>query len=132
MKKYAVASFATLLAVSAFVYGITSARVQNPSSTSDAITSLNSQTGTTQTFASSSAGTNFGVSSTGDVHTFNFPNFLAGVTTTSTAKTAWGIQNDFAYAASTSTQKDAGGFNDSAYRDAAGTPADVQVFATST
>lgn len=38
-----------------------------------AITSLNSQTGSTQTFATSSSGTVFDIQSSGDVHTFIFP-----------------------------------------------------------
>ena len=37
------------------------------------ITSLNALTGTTQTFATGTAGTNFGISSVGTVHTFNIP-----------------------------------------------------------
>ena len=37
------------------------------------ITSLNGQTGATQTFATGTTGTDFGISSSGDVHTFNLP-----------------------------------------------------------
>lgn len=37
------------------------------------ITSLGAQTGATQTFATGTSGTNFAISSAGDVHTFNLP-----------------------------------------------------------
>lgn len=49
------------------------------------ITSLNSQTGATQTFATGTSGTNFGISSSGNTHTFNLPDASAsnrGVVTT--------------------------------------------------
>lgn len=51
------------------------------------ITSLNSQTGSTQTFATGTTGTDFGISSSGDVHTFNIPDAGAsarGLVTTGT------------------------------------------------
>lgn len=41
------------------------------------ITSLGGQTGGTQTFASGSTGTDFGISSAGNVHTFNIPSASA-------------------------------------------------------
>ena len=51
------------------------------------LSSLNGQTGTSQTFAVGTAGTNFAVSSSGNVHTFNLPDASAtarGVLTTGT------------------------------------------------
>lgn len=44
------------------------------------LTSLNGQTGQTQTFATGTSGTNFAISSTGNVHTFNLPTASATVT----------------------------------------------------
>ena len=41
------------------------------------LSSLNGQTGGTQTFAEGTAGTDFGISSAGDVHTFNLPSSSA-------------------------------------------------------
>lgn len=41
------------------------------------LSSLNSQTGSTQTFATGSSGTDFAISSSGDVHTFNIPSASA-------------------------------------------------------
>ena len=38
------------------------------------VTSLNSQTGATQTFTTGTSGTDFSISSAGDTHTFNLPN----------------------------------------------------------
>ena len=44
---------------------------------STGITSLNSQTGGTQTFATGTSGTDFAISSSGNVHTFNIPSASA-------------------------------------------------------
>ena len=41
------------------------------------LTSLNSQTGSTQTFATGTTGTDFGISSAANTHTFNIPNSSA-------------------------------------------------------
>ena len=40
---------------------------------STGITSLNTQTGSSQTFATGTSGTDFAISSSGNVHTFNIP-----------------------------------------------------------
>lgn len=50
------------------------------------LNSLNSQTGATQSFATGTSGTDFAISSSGNIHTFNIPNASAtarGVVTTS-------------------------------------------------
>lgn len=51
------------------------------------LASLNAQTGSTQTFATGTSGTDFGISSSADVHTFNIPSASAtarGLVTTGT------------------------------------------------
>jgi hypothetical protein len=64
------------------------------SAPSTGITSLGGQTGATQTFATGTAGTDFGISSAGDVHTFNIPDASAvnrGLVTTG-AQTFAGVK----------------------------------------
>ncbi len=82
---------------------------------SSAITSLNTLTGTTQTFATTT-GTNFTISSNGTTHTFQFPSFLAGVISSSTAYTAWGFSNPISYHSATSSQATDLGLGPLAYR----------------
>ena len=59
------------------VQGATETIVTLQQSASAGITSLNSQTGATQTFAVGTSGTNFAVSSSADTHTFNLPDASA-------------------------------------------------------
>ena len=58
-----------------YVSGVTSSiQTQLNSKLSAAITSLNSQTGASQTFVAGTLGSDFAISSSGNVHTFNLPN----------------------------------------------------------
>lgn len=62
---------------------------------STGITSLNSQTGSTQTFATGSSGTDFDIISSGNVHTFNIPSASAsnrGLVTTSGTQVFAGVK----------------------------------------
>jgi hypothetical protein len=56
------------------------------------ITSLGSQTGSTQTFATGTTGTNFTISSAGNVHTFNFP-VASAANTGKLSSTDWSTFN---------------------------------------
>ncbi len=70
----------------------TSSDIFGPVTTSDGILSLNGITTPTQTFATGTTGTDFAISSSGEIHTFNLP-VASAVNTGKLSSTDWGTFN---------------------------------------